>query len=161
MFRSYCNGRLLLVKNVSLLIVLLFSPIHNAYAKKTIDRCFLEASRAYNVNMLLLKAIAYTESGLNHKSVNDNGKTYDIGIMQINSSWIPLLKKMGISEYDLWNPCINIHIGAWILRRNIDQYGPVWNAVGAYNARSPEKRKRYVRKVWETYQKLLHQGSGL
>ena len=149
-----------LVKSAALSTILLFVFTSNGHAYQAIDKCFLDASKAYNVDMILLKAIAHTESNLNHNAVNDNGKTYDIGVMQINSSWLPILKRRGISESDLWDPCVNIHVGAWILKRNINRYGPTWNAVGAYNARSPEKRRRYVRKVWMNYQKLLHHIKG-
>ena len=35
--------------------------------------------------------------------------------MQINSSWLPILAKYGIAKSDLLNPCVNTHVGAWVL----------------------------------------------
>ncbi|RME58496.1 hypothetical protein D6779_06330, partial [Candidatus Parcubacteria bacterium] len=90
-------------------------------------------------------------------ALNHNSSSYDIGIMQINSYWLPFLKKHGISESDLFNPCVNIHVGAWILRHNMDRLGPTWKAVGAYNARSKDKQMRYVGRVWKQYQRLVSQ----
>jgi len=40
-----------------------------------------------------------------------------------------LSKEKLISE-----PCLNIYIGAMLLRRNFNQYGTTWLAVGMYNA---------------------------
>jgi len=99
------------------------------------DRCWVEASQMYSVPASLLMAIAHTESSFNPvaKNRNSNG-TEDIGIMQINSSWLPVLKQYGISEKTLLNACTNIKVGAWILANNAKKFGWNWNAIGAYNA---------------------------
>ena len=110
--------------------------------------CWEEAATRYQVNSNLLHAIARTESGLNPLAIgrNRNGSR-DIGIMQINSRWLPTLATYGIAEHDLFEPCTNIHIGAWILAGNIYRLGYTWDAVGAYNASRPDLRRAYVEKV--------------
>lgn len=116
------------MKKVFLLTAFMLLPF---VAKST---CWSEASRLYGIPVQVLKAVAKTESGLNHKAINrnDNGTT-DIGLMQINSSWLPDLKKRGIEENDLYNPCINLKTGAWILSNNAKNFGWNWEAIGAYN----------------------------
>lgn len=96
----------------------------------------------------LLYAIARTESGLNPQAIgcNTNGSR-DIGLMQINSAWLPTLASHGIGERDLFEPCTNIHVGAWILAGNVARLGYTWEAVGAYNAATPALRRAYVEKV--------------
>ena len=105
-------------------------------------------------------AIVKTESKFNPyaKNYNKNG-TADIGLMQINTSWIPVLERYGIKENDLWNPCINAKVGAWILWNNKKMYGNTWNAVGAYNAHAIDDRKKYVKRVWHNYSLIEIKGT--
>ena len=110
--------------------------------------CWNEAAARYRVSSELLYAIARTESALDPQAVgrNPNG-TRDIGLMQINSAWLPTLAAYGIGERDLFDPCTSIQVGAWILAGNVQRLGYTWDAVGAYNAASPALRRAYVDKV--------------
>jgi soluble lytic murein transglycosylase-like protein len=110
--------------------------------------CWEDAATRYQVSSVLLYAIARTESGLNPQAIgrNSNGSR-DIGLMQINSAWLPTLASHGIGERDLFEPCVNIHVGAWILAGNVSRLGYTWEAVGAYNAANPALRRSYVEKV--------------
>ncbi|MBE0615486.1 MAG: lytic transglycosylase domain-containing protein [Burkholderiales bacterium] len=127
---------------VRLSVALVFSTALPAYA------CWDDAARRYQVNSALLYAIARTESGLNPQAIgrNSNGSR-DIGLMQINSAWLPTLASHGIGERDLFEPCTNIHVGAWILAGNVSRLGYTWEAVGAYNTANPALRRSYIEKV--------------
>lgn len=113
------------------------------------DRCFATVGSYYHINPLLLRAIARTESRFNPAAINRNGDgSVDLGLMQINSQWLPTLAQAGIDAHRLLSdPCLNVAVGALILRDDIKRYGVSWKAVGAYNAASPEKRVRYAAKV--------------
>lgn len=113
------------------------------------ENCWADAALRYGVDPWLLYAIAKQESGLNPgaRAVNANG-SYDIGLMQINSSHLPLLGKYGVTEQQLYDPCVSIHVGAWLLRGNFRKMGYNWTAVGAYNAGSHDKRVRYAWKIF-------------
>ena len=119
--------------------------------------CWYQAGQVYRVSPVLLYTIAMVESGNNPRAINKNKNgTEDIGLMQINSSHLSWLEKYGITrEMLLEDPCLNVHVGAYILAENISRYGYSWEAVGAYNAKSPEKRARYTKKVWNMYLKLI------
>lgn len=113
-----------------------------------VHACWDEAAARYRLSSELLYAIARTESGLDPTAVghNRNGSR-DIGLMQINSAWLPTLASHGIGEHDLFEPCTNIHVGAWILAGNVARLGYTWEAVGAYNTANPAGRRAYVDKV--------------
>lgn len=133
----------------ALLMTLLLLMPGSAWADTLV--CIRQAADRYSVDERLIKAIIQVESGGNPRAVNrnQNGST-DIGIMQINTAWVPTLRKFGIERHHLFDPCTNIHVGAWILAQNIVSHGRTWRAVGAYNARSEDKRQRYVGKVWKS-----------
>jgi soluble lytic murein transglycosylase-like protein len=113
----------------------------NATAQN-LDDCFDAAGKAFNVNPLLLKAIAYTESRLNQQAINinkdKNGNVVstDFGVMQINDlTWFDFLRNYEITpEMIKTDPCVNIEAGAWVLASNFATSGEGWLAVGAYNA---------------------------
>lgn len=126
----------------ALLILVLLLPTGGFAA------CFDEAAARYRVPTSLLMAISRVESSGNPQAISRNPDgSYDIGHMQINSRWLPLLKRYGIDERSLFDACTNTYVGAWILAQNIHRLGYGWNAIGAYNARSPSKRMAYARKV--------------
>ena len=125
--------------------------------------CWHEAGERYHISPWLLYAIAQAESDLRPNAMNrdhfQRTGTVDIGLMQINSSHLrpnhPLALN-GIGERELRDPCVNIHVGAWLLAENILKMGPKWDAVGAYNAvcsqlkgaACTKARKKYIDRVW-------------
>ena len=125
--------------------------------------CWSDAERLYGVPSHLLYAVARAESDLQPGAVNlthrDRTGTYDIGLMQINSSHLPKLATLGISESDLLEPCTNIKVGAWLLAESFARRGLSWDAVGAYNAACTQlkgdvcaaARSRYA---WRVYRRL-------
>lgn len=89
------------------------------------------------------------ESGIDQKKMNKGRYGYSVGVMQVHSSWFPVLKKEGFDVERLKKDvCYNIEVGAWVLRKHIEEVGgDVWKGVGRYNAKSKLKQRIYVAKV--------------
>lgn len=110
------------------------------------DSIFQNISEKYNVPFVLLKAIALSENqefNPNIKSSNKN-KTYDYGLMQINSIW---LKEFKLSENAILRPIHNIEASAKILRNIIDKEGYSWDTIGKYHSANKELKAKWVNRV--------------
>jgi soluble lytic murein transglycosylase-like protein len=125
--------------------------------------CYEAAGNRYGISPNLLHAISKGESSFNPIAINYNTNgSYDYGLMQINSSWEPTLRKLGIQWDTLADPCTNVMVGAWVLSQCIRDYGYTWPAVGCYNSRTPSKRDRYAAKIARIVrQGQPHQRGGL
>jgi soluble lytic murein transglycosylase-like protein len=142
------------VREITTAALALLLVCGNAGAKDAGD-CFTQAGTRFGIAPEILCAIAHTESGFDAQAWHRNTDgSVDIGIMQVNSHWLKQLRSYGITPKDLWDTCMNIHVGAWVLAHNIHRYGPTWRAVGAYNAGTREnpiteqRREHYASKVY-------------
>ena len=121
---------------------------------RTIARCLVAAADAYRVPPAVLVVLLNVEGGsLGHVSPNTNA-TVDIGPMQVNQIWIPLVAAHWhasaaatfIALRD--NFCANLEAGAWILRQGLDEaHGDFWQGVGYYHSHDPERRAAYLQSV--------------
>jgi soluble lytic murein transglycosylase-like protein len=98
--------------------------------------CFASAAERNQLDEDLLLAIAKVESDFNPRAMHyDSDGTYDLGVMQINSSHLTWLQARNITvDTLLGRPCVNVAIGAEILAGFVRQFGATWRAVGAYGA---------------------------
>lgn len=118
--------------------------------------CFVAAGAKYNLSPTLLKGVALTESSGREQAQNLDHrirtKTVDVGLMQINSGWFPLLEsRFGIKPERLKDGCTSIDVGAWILAHEFKKYGNQWDAVGAYNAACTQLKGAACAKARQTY----------
>ncbi len=137
-----------MIARLAVALVLLAQAAAPAQAAEW-ERCFVDAAVRYQVNPLLLRAIARQESSFRADAVNENTNgTRDIGVMQINTWWLDgPLGKAGLTEEHLFQPCLNIHVGAWILANEIQRHGLSWKAIGSYHSPTEWRQADYARRI--------------
>ena len=127
--------------------------------------------RLTGVNYKILVSVAYVESGLNPYAVDVDGRAYffkdkrkavravkrfvseypsvDIGLMQVNYEIWGRYLNLPVSR--LFNPKINILIGAYILSHYIRKYGYSWKTIGRYHSARSWSNYNYRRKIQYIY----------
>jgi soluble lytic murein transglycosylase-like protein len=126
--------------------------------------CWAGAGYRYDINPWLLYAIAEQESSLNPLALNARSENdEDIGLMQINTFWLPHLSTVGIKRSDLFDGCTSIYVGAWVLAQSISSFGNTWEAVGAYNVGTSKEpwayiaRGQYASDIYRRYVRFIEQ----
>jgi len=119
--------------------------------------CIQDAAIQFHVPIKIIITVLNIERGqLGALEKNKNG-TYDIGPLQINSTWLPTLKKHGISQYDVqWNPCINVKIGTWLLAKAIASEGDLLKGISNYHSHTPYFNHQYSQQVKIRFTQLTY-----
>ncbi len=142
----------MILKNLLLILLGLFFVIRQeAHAEELIPitrECIHAAARYKNLPVAALYGILITEGGTVGQYSTNKNQTRDNGPMQINSVWAEALGEMDITEVQLRNNgCLNVLVSAWILRKHLDRTGNIWEAIGDYHSKDPEKGNPYIQRV--------------
>lgn len=115
--------------------------------------CLMAAAQNYSLPPAVLVGILHVEGGKVGQQVANRNGSYDLGPMQINTLWVPILaKEWNVSNNTAkrWirdDPCTNVNVAAWILRRNLDETKSMSRAIAWYNSRTPHIGYKYRKKV--------------
>lgn len=126
---------------------------------KILAACLLMAAQTYSVPPAVLVGIYNVEGGKVGQQVKNTNGTYDLGPMQINTLWVPeLADYWGVSEGTAkkWvrdDPCTNMGVSAWILRKHLNNTGSLGKAIAHYHSKTPEHGLKYKRKVVSAMEK--------
>ena len=121
--------------------------------------CIFAAAQTYVVPPSVLIGILNVEGGRIGQAIRNPNNTYSLGPMHINTIWIPeLASYWGISEKEAMHRvrddvCVNISVGAWILRKKINQTGSLSEGVAYYYSATPQLGHNYRKKVIEVMRK--------
>lgn len=117
--------------------------------------CINEAAIEYHVPAKLIISVLETERGKVGEIVKNKNGSYDIGLMQINSTWIPYLAKHGVTEESIrYDGCTNVKVGAWILGKKIAGENDLLVGVGDYNSHTEHFNRRYANRVRMNFTRL-------
>lgn len=116
--------------------------------------CMALVASIYHLPPRVLPAIQAIEGGrVGSVSSNTNG-SQDLGVMQINTIWLPSLARYtGLAEALIrqrliGDACFNIAAAGAILRTHLDQNGgDLMRAVGNYHSRTPALHDAYRDRV--------------
>ena len=117
--------------------------------------CINHAAVAFHVPATMIVSVMKIENGRNGMAIKNKNGTYDLGVMQINTSWLPRLEKSGINQHELqFNGCTNVMVGSWILAQGIAS-GEGWKGLGNYHSRTPKHNATYREKVKSVYNAIM------
>lgn len=117
--------------------------------------CINHAAETFHVPASIIVSVMKIENGWNGAAIKNKNGTYDLGVMQVNSSWLTKLNKYRITRQDLQSdPCINVHVATWILAKGLAK-GEGWEGVGNYHSATPIHNERYRRKVKNAYENIM------
>lgn len=80
---------------------------------------------------------------------NTNG-TFDLGVMQINTWWIPKIASVvgrtrdEVERLLRFDPCFNAETARWIFQQEFRTEGDFWRAVGRYHSPTRWRQVRYA-----------------
>ncbi len=113
--------------------------------------CMLAVAAAAHLPPRVLPVIAAIEGGAPGVMRHDTNGTADLGVMQVNTVWLPALAaRAGLTEAQtqrllLDDPCFNIAAAALILRADLAQTdGALLPAIGDYHSRTPGLNAAYA-----------------
>lgn len=124
---------------------------------EVIASCLLAAAATYDLPPAVLYAIMINEGGKMGEVSKNTNDTYDLGLMQINSLWLPeLAEHWDISPLEaaymvVNDTCTNLTVASWILNKKIaEANGSLITGIAYYHSRTPHLGKRYAMKVYNT-----------
>ena len=110
--------------------------------------CIDDAAARHHVNAAVLRAIGWHESALQPRAVGHNADgSVDLGAFQINSAHLPELARHGIDRAALADGCVSAEVAAWHYRRQVEQQGDTWLAVGAYHSHTAARAAWYANRI--------------
>jgi soluble lytic murein transglycosylase-like protein len=124
--------------------------------------CINHAAEIFHIPATIIVAVMKIENGWNGAAIKNKNGTYDLGVMQVNTSWLKQIEKTGITREQLqYDACVNVHTATWILAKGLAK-SEGWQGVGNYHSATPLHNKKYRQKVKMAYDKMqlaLHKDS--
>jgi len=154
------------------LFLLCVQPLYAESDAPPFMEFFESVAGELNVPLSAVLAIGRVESGLTPWTLNIEGRSYrfaskgealakaeeanvagrsfDVGVMQINRWW---LDRYEISLEAAFDPLANIYLGCWIFKQEMVRHKNLRAAIGAYHSPDPLRANRYANQVMKALAK--------
>jgi len=124
-----------------------FNQLHPTTANYYAALVYINSVRK-GLDPYLVYSVIQTESYFIPKAVSCKGAR---GLMQVMPTWTGMF---GITVDDLFHPAVNIDVGTWILRDELNRRRDLRRALAAYNSGKPYGGETYVQRVMDFYKML-------
>ncbi|HGY1948828.1 TPA: transglycosylase SLT domain-containing protein [Escherichia coli] len=107
--------------------------------------CSIAAAAKYEIPANIVLAVAEKEAGKPGQWVKNSNETYDVGVMQFNTTYLSDLAKYGISAQDVAAAgCYPYDLAAWRLRGHIrNDKGDLWKRAANYHSKTEQYNAIY------------------
>ena len=116
--------------------------------------CMLAVAQFHHLPPRVLPSIQAVEAGKPGSISRNHNGTADLGVMQVNTSWIPRIaqgwgmRPEGVAKRLIEDPCFNIAAAGSIMKIYLGETrGDVVKAVGYYHSHTPERYTDYQIRV--------------
>lgn len=129
------------------------APLGHANGEPEIERCIRQASIGKPWLEKTLWGLRDQEAGWIGAEIQNANGSHDLGVLQINSGWVPRLAELlgkpqdQIRHWLRFDPCFNTQVGRWIFVAALRQTGDYWKAVGTYHSPTTWRQRRYATSV--------------
>ncbi|WP_150740629.1 MULTISPECIES: conjugal transfer protein TrbN [Pandoraea] len=112
-------------------------------------QCSVSASIEFAIPVNAMLAVAEQEGGRPGIWMKNSNGTFDVGAMQLNTSYLRQLAGYGIRAADVAAPgCYAYRLAAWRIRQHIvHDSGDFWTRVANYHSRTPIYNADYRQKI--------------
>jgi soluble lytic murein transglycosylase-like protein len=126
--------------------------------------CMALTAQFYHLPPRVLPSIQHVEGGRPGMISHNTNGTDDLGVMQVNTSWIgPVARYTGQREEVvrarlLNDPCFNIAVAGAILKTYLHEAnGDLLRAIGFYHSHTPDRNAAYQARVLASARRLFRQ----
>lgn len=108
-----------------------------------------EVADIHDLDPMLLAAVIQVESGFRSEAVSQKGA---VGLMQImpdTAAWLGEQTSQSISAENLFDPSVNVALGAHYLKYLFDRFPTEYAALAAYNAGPTNARRWLEEGIWD------------
>ena len=123
------------------------------------EDCVHRAASAADLPPEIMYGILATEGGRVGEALDNTNGTWDLGPFQVNTCHLNELARLGVApETVMMDGCVNAFAAAWIVKKNYQRSGNLWEAVGWYHSRTPSLKRAYIQRVKNNMAKIERKG---